>query len=100
MAQIPQILKEKNLKSPDLVIGSGWGDRELWLAAIWPPKLGNVSNTWGKITYHKICNEHYNLPPGNNENLVYMYKYKDENPSTISTQRVQANVNMRGKPKL
>jgi hypothetical protein len=35
-----------------------------------------------------------------NENLVYMYKYKDENPSTISTQRVQANVNMRGKPKL
>jgi hypothetical protein len=23
MAQIPQILKEKNLKSPDLVIGSG-----------------------------------------------------------------------------
>ncbi len=37
MAQIPQILKEKNLKSPDLVIGSGWGDRRLWLAAIRPP---------------------------------------------------------------
>ncbi len=75
MAQIPQILKENNLKSPDLVIGSGWGDRRLWVAAIWPPKLGNVSNTWGNITYHKICNEHYNLPPGNNENLVYVYIY-------------------------